>query len=143
MTSFKRPLSCYCTEVDFKANPGKWKSSTFFKSIQQVLQISSYLDNEMEKICEILHLVSNLLLRCLAAISGRGSPVPYHGEGKAEKHDEDWAVLWLLMIIDHVWLWAMLLCSNLLSFMSQIQRSMLLPWADVLELSSLSLCRLF
>lgn len=110
---------------------------------QQVLQISSYLDNEMEKNLRNSPLGVKFTVTLLAAISGRGSQVPYPWKAKAEKHDEDWAVLWLLMIIDHVWLWAMLLCSNLLSFMSQIQRSMLLPWADVLELSSLSLCRLF
>lgn len=118
----------------FKANPGRWVQKK-----QCILQI--HAANAANQLLlgqwngENLRnspLGVNFTVLLLAAISGRGSQVPYPWGRQKQKNIVKTELFWLLMIIHQVWLWAMLLCSNLLSFMSQIQRSMLLPWADVL-----------
>ena len=118
----------------FKVNPGRWVQKK-----QCILQI--HPANAANQLLlgqwngENLRnspLGVNFTVMLLAAISGRGSQVPYPWGRQKQKNIVKTELFWLLMIIHQVWLWAMLLCSNLLSFMSQIQRSMLLPWADVL-----------
>lgn len=92
-----------------QANEKAAHSST----IQQVLQISLTWQWNGENLANSLHLVSNLLLRCWQPFSGEVAKSHTHGEGKSRKHRmKTEAVLWLLMIIDHVWLWAMLLCNS-------------------------------
>lgn len=110
------------TEVNPKANPGQWVQRKDIHLIH-LANAAKQLLLEQWRNQWTLHLVSASLLWSWQTLQAEAAKYHLHGEGESRKHCDFLASDDYRPIL-------------FMSFTFQTQRSVLLPWADVLDLSS-------